>query len=212
MKSVLLNERYSVAIISFILFSSLIGKPVLSSPGDRASISVSISTTNAGVLTCTHPSTTLTASMTASGSTTYSWTGPNGFADPEQTADVTDSGTYTVLVTNPANSCSATATVAVTADFTECSMVELSSPQKTHVSVEVYNSAGGREQMLFEGNIKAGVPYKWALDAGRMTPGVHYCIIRTDKKTHTSKLLISGGQPQTTYDQWHIPRKPNQYI
>ena len=191
---------------------------------------------SAGNLSCTVGDVILTGSSTTPG-VNYSWTGPNGFVDPEQTTDVTDSGTYTVLVTNPTNGCSATAIVAVTADFTECSMVlpkaitgqaatmvmptgtdsttgaagltykvypnpvnttafiDLNSPQKTHVSVEVYNSLGVREQILFEGIVEAGTPYKWTLDASRLTAGVHYCIIRTNKKVYTSKLLISGGRP-----------------
>jgi hypothetical protein len=195
-----------------------------------------VTAVSAGNLSCTVGDVILTGNATTSG-VNYSWTGPNGFIDPEQATDVTDSGTYTVLVTNPANGCSATATVAVTADFTECSMViakaikgqaatmgtttdtgsiagaagltykvypnpvnttafiDLNSLQKAHVSVEVYNSLGVREQVLFDGNVEAGVPYEWTLDASRLTAGVHYCIIRTNKKIYTSKLLISGGRP-----------------
>jgi hypothetical protein len=73
--------------------------------------------------------------------------------------------------------------------------IDLNSPQKTHVSVEVYNILGIREQILFDGNVEAATPYKWTLDASRLTAGVHYCIIRTDNKVYTSKLLISGGRP-----------------
>jgi hypothetical protein len=73
--------------------------------------------------------------------------------------------------------------------------VDLNSPERTHVSVEVYNSVGVREQVLFDGSVEAGTPYKWTLDASRLTAGVHYCIIRTKNKVYTSKLLISGERP-----------------
>jgi len=73
--------------------------------------------------------------------------------------------------------------------------VELNSPQRAHVSVEVYNSVGVREQVLFEGTVEAGTPYKWTLGVGRLTAGIHYCIIRTKDKVYTSKLLITAGRP-----------------
>lgn len=73
--------------------------------------------------------------------------------------------------------------------------VELNSPQRAQVSVEVYNSVGVREQVLFEGTVEAGTPYKWTLGASRLTAGIHYCIIRTKDKVYTSKLLITAGRP-----------------
>jgi len=73
--------------------------------------------------------------------------------------------------------------------------VELNSPQRAHVSVEVYNGVGVREQVFFEGVVEAGTPYKWMLAASRLTAGIHYCIIRRDDKVYTSKLLITAGRP-----------------
>jgi hypothetical protein len=195
-----------------------------------------VTVTSDGSLSCTVGQVDLTGHSTTTG-VNYSWTGPNGFFDPEQVTAVTDSGTYTLLVSNPANGCTKTATITVTADFTACSMVvpkattghsatldmptgsgstsgvagltykiypnpvnttasvDLNSPEKTHVSVEVYNTVGVREQVLFDGSVEAGTPYKWTVDASRLTAGVHYCIIRTKNKVYTSKLLISGARP-----------------
>ncbi|MDO6429446.1 T9SS type A sorting domain-containing protein [Flavitalea sp. BT771] len=187
-----------------------------------------------GSLSCTVGSVTLTG-----GSTTpnvgYTWSGPNGFFDPEQITSVVDSGTYLLTVNNPVNGCNTTATITVTADFTECSAinrkainghaatldvsdgsaavisgltckvypnpasgsayVNLNAPQKGHVSVEVYNGAGVREKILFDGNVEAGTAYQWVLDASRLPAGIHYCIVRTNHKVYTSKLLIAAGRP-----------------
>jgi hypothetical protein len=192
-----------------------------------------VTATSDGSLTCTVGQVNLTGGSTTTG-VNYSWTGPNGFFDPEQVTAVTDSGTYTLLVSNPANGCTATATITVTANFTGCSMVvakpttghsatmdmssgsasgvsgltykvypnpmsttalvNLSSPDRAHVSVEVYNSVGVRESVLFAGTVEAGTAYQWVLDASRLTAGVHYCMIRMNNKAYTSKLLITAGR------------------
>jgi len=69
--------------------------------------------------------------------------------------------------------------------------VELHVPASDHVSVEVYNGAGVREKILFDGNVEAGTPYRWTLDAGSLSAGVHYCMIRTKNKVYVSKLLTT---------------------
>lgn len=74
-------------------------------------ISVSATASNSGVLTCAVPSDTLKASTTASGTTTYSWTGPNGFTSTAQNPVVSTAGTYTVVGTNAAGTGSATYTI-----------------------------------------------------------------------------------------------------
>lgn len=75
------------------------------------SIPVTASASNSGVLTCSHPSTTLTASTTASGTTTYSWTGPSGFTATGASVTATAAGTYTVTGTNSAGTGTASVTV-----------------------------------------------------------------------------------------------------
>ncbi|HWB93610.1 MAG TPA: hypothetical protein VG605_17235, partial [Puia sp.] len=83
-------------------------------PCTVAGIPVSASASNSGVLTCAHPQTTLSASTTATGTTTYSWTGPNGFTATGASITASTAGTYTATGTNPAGT--GTATVAVTAN------------------------------------------------------------------------------------------------
>jgi len=66
-----------------------------------------------GNLSCTNGNLALTGSSTTAG-VSYSWTGPNGFTSAQQNPTVSVAGTYTLVVTNPANGCTSsdTATVA----------------------------------------------------------------------------------------------------
>jgi hypothetical protein len=75
------------------------------------SIPVSATAGNGGILTCTNPSLTLSASTTASGTTTWSWSGPNSFSSTLQNPSVSVAGTYTVVGSNAAGSGSATVIV-----------------------------------------------------------------------------------------------------
>ena len=80
-------------------------------PCTVSTIPVSISATNSGVLTCNYPSLTLSASTTATGTTTYSWGGPNSFTSTSQNPVVSTAGTYTVVATNAAGTGTTTYTV-----------------------------------------------------------------------------------------------------
>lgn len=58
---------------------------------------------------CVGQTGTLVATVSASGTYTYSWTGPNGYTSSVQNpSDITDPGTYTLVVTG--NTCNASAT------------------------------------------------------------------------------------------------------
>ncbi len=131
----LLQGRYNPAIISFILLSSLIGKPkpLFASPGEHerhpvrnhaeapvietiahsswTTITVTTKPSNSVVLTCANPSATITASTSASGTTTYRWTGPNSFTATGSSITVSTVGTYTVTGTNSGKTGSASCTV-----------------------------------------------------------------------------------------------------
>ncbi|SEM31115.1 hypothetical protein SAMN04488505_10421 [Chitinophaga rupis] len=84
-------------------------------PCSTTGITVTATAGNGGVLTCSNPSLTLSASSTASG-VTYSWTGPNGFTSTQQNPVVSTAGTYTV--TGTSSSGSGTASVTVTENKT----------------------------------------------------------------------------------------------
>jgi hypothetical protein len=80
-------------------------------PCTVSSLTVTASATNSGVLSCTNPSTTLSESVSPSGTNTYSWTGPNGFSSTAASPVVSTAGTYTVTVTNSSGTGSGSVTV-----------------------------------------------------------------------------------------------------
>lgn len=72
-------------------------------------------TANGGTLNCSVTSLTITASSMTPG-VTYAWSGPGGFISNQQNPTVNVPGNYVVTVTNPANSCTSTATAVVNQD------------------------------------------------------------------------------------------------
>lgn len=70
---------------------------------------------NGGVLNCTNPTISLTGSSSSVG-VTYSWTGPGGFTSSQQNPPVSNPGDYMLVVTDPANGCTASAVATVTLD------------------------------------------------------------------------------------------------
>jgi hypothetical protein len=66
-------------------------------------------TPTSAILTCTNPSTTITAS----GGSSYSWTGTGGFTTTTASATISSAGTYVVTGTS-VNGCTATASVIIT--------------------------------------------------------------------------------------------------
>ncbi len=75
-----------------------------------------IVSTTGGSLTCTSPSTMISATSTTS-NVTYAWTGPNGFTSNIANPTVSTAGTYNVVVTAP-NNCVANGSALVTANTT----------------------------------------------------------------------------------------------
>jgi large repetitive protein len=65
-----------------------------------------------GTITCVNNSVNLIGNSTTSG-VAYSWTGPGGFTSTQQNPTVTTAGIYTLVVNNPANGCSSSATTTV---------------------------------------------------------------------------------------------------
>lgn len=70
-----------------------------------------------GALTCVQSSVVLNGSSTTPGAT-YAWIGPGGTPYIGATPSVGTTGTYTLVVSNPANGCSGTATAAVVSNTT----------------------------------------------------------------------------------------------
>src|SRR5207244_3150514 len=80
-----------------------------------------------GQLTCVVLSVQLTASSSTVG-VTYSLTGPNGFSSNSQNPTGSNPGSYFVVVTDPVNGCTTSATALVTQDITPppCSIGSIS--------------------------------------------------------------------------------------
>ena len=76
-----------------------------------------ISATGA-TLDCNNPMVTIQASSNAPNSQ-YAWTGPNGFTSNQQNPGVSAPGTYTLVVTNLANNCTASTTATVDQNLTQ---------------------------------------------------------------------------------------------
>jgi hypothetical protein len=70
-----------------------------------------VTATHVGTITCLIPNIGITA--TASGSTSYSWSGPNGYSAATLTASITKGGTYTFTAVNSTSGCRATASTIV---------------------------------------------------------------------------------------------------
>jgi gliding motility-associated-like protein len=66
-------------------------------------------------ITCSASSVNLTGSSSISNST-YSWTGPNNFSSSQSSPSVSQTGTYTLIVTHPVSYCSTTVTANVLID------------------------------------------------------------------------------------------------
>lgn len=79
-------------------------------------------TATGGVKTCANPSVTLHATSNTPG-VTYAWSGSGGFFSTQQNPVVSQTGAYSVTVTNPVNGCVSAATVVVTQNVTPPNVV-----------------------------------------------------------------------------------------
>uniref|UniRef100_UPI0031DE2EF0 T9SS type A sorting domain-containing protein n=1 Tax=Chitinophaga sp. TaxID=1869181 RepID=UPI0031DE2EF0 len=126
-----------------------------------------------------------------------------------QSGNVNISGIFTLLVTDKSNGCQNTATYTLNTasltlqktaslefnaypnPFTDQLSVTFKSPINGNVSVEIYgNLLGNRESILFNENAKAGQTYKVVFRSASLPAGLHYCVIRTNGKVYTKKLIL----------------------
>jgi hypothetical protein len=73
---------------------------------------------------------------------------------------------------------------------TTTASIDFTAPTSTMVSVELYNTSGVREQVLFSNAVEANQSYRLTLNRSGLAEGVHYCLIRVNGKVYTSKILI----------------------
>ena len=106
---------------------------------------------NGGLINCKNPTLTLTANSSTPG-VTYKWSGPNNFNSTQKDPQTGTSGTYTVLLTNPANGCEATAVTFVTEDFVKPVIA---------LATEIITCA--KPQVVVNATVTpTNVQYKWA--------------------------------------------------
>jgi len=74
--------------------------------------------------------------------------------------------------------------------FSTTAFIEFTAPATSLVTVEIYNSNGYVEKLLFNKVAVAGQPYKLELGAAGLSSGTHFCIIRNNGKTYTTKLIL----------------------
>ncbi len=77
------------------------------------------------VLTCSTNYVTIEGSSSTAG-VTYVWTGPNNYDVASSVTNVFNPGVYTLTATNPANGCTATASLTITQNFTPPANVAIS--------------------------------------------------------------------------------------
>lgn len=97
-------------------------------------------TATGGTLTCAATSVTLNANSSVPG-VSYAWAGPNGFTSNLQNPTVSVAGNYTVVVTNPANSCTNSATAVVVQGATPPAVTASASGQITCAVLSVQVNA-----------------------------------------------------------------------
>jgi 2C-methyl-D-erythritol 2,4-cyclodiphosphate synthase len=102
---------------------------------------------NNGPLTCTKTTAQITGSSTST-AVTYAWSGPNSFTANTAVANVTVPGTYTLVVTNTQNGCTATTNTPVTQNITPPANIQASNDGpltclKTNVIINGTSSTNG---------------------------------------------------------------------
>ncbi len=154
-------------------------------------------------ITCTTTSVSLSASSSVSG-VTYSWAGPGGFTSGAPNPTATVAGTYTVTVTDPANSgCPATATQVVNTNNTPPNLVVGTTQSITCLVSSVSLNAN---------STTSGVTYSWTGPGitGGATSGTPtanaagtYTVVVTDPSngctsTATQDVILNNSVPNLT--------------
>ncbi|SEW25552.1 hypothetical protein SAMN05428988_3649 [Chitinophaga sp. YR573] len=74
--------------------------------------------------------------------------------------------------------------------FTDKAYITFKSPVTTKVTVEVFGYSGAPERVLFNDQARAGESYKLIFNPADLPSGIHYCVIRTNGKVYTTRLLL----------------------
>lgn len=134
-----------------------------------------------GTVSCGTQTINISGSSPTSG-VTYAWTGPNGFVSANQNPSVTNPGTYTLTVSDPANSCTSTATATVNGDFT--------APGATATGGIITCSSNSTVIMGSSGT--PGVTYSWIGPSGNTYPQQNPTVSNTGQYILTVTNPVNG--------------------
>jgi len=126
---------------------------------DKPTVTVSVA--NQGQLTCEKPTLVIKAAGTPQG-VTYLWSGPGGITATTDSITATAPGIYKVVVTNPANGCTARDSVTIT-QSTDKPVVTLNEVTLTCDKPTATLTATATPS--------TGITYKWTVPAGATDPG-----------------------------------------
>ncbi len=129
-----------------------------------------------GTLNCNTPTVTIITTVQPPNSG-FSWTGPNGYTSFTQNPIVINPGLYTVVVTNPANGCTSTASIVIDQDIVQ-------------PDVNVNNatlSCSNPVAMLTASSSVQGVAYLWS--TGQTSPNLQIQI----PGTYTVTVVAANG-------------------
>ena len=150
-----------------------------------APVTVNLNNTNpdvqatGGTLTCASPNFTLQGNSSTSG-VTWAWTGPAGFTSTDQNPSITIDGNYVLVVTNPTNGCTSSATALVQADQ--------NAPQATTTTGELTCAI---TSITLNGGSNIPVTYAWSgpnsFSSSSQTPSV------TEPGTYILTVTAANG-------------------
>jgi len=176
-----------------------------------------VTATSSGPLTCSVTEVTLTGSS-SSPNVSYQWDGPDGYLSFSAQDVATEPGDYVLTVTNDDNGCilkdtttvitqcgarKAVSEPAAAAGIAAAGFewkvypnpsagkatVSFRLPMSESVTVQVYNSTGIAEKLLFNNRAAANQLYTLNLTEN-LPAGVHYFAIRVSNKVYTKKIVV----------------------
>jgi len=163
MKLPLLRGRHSLAIISFILLSSLVGKQVFAEPGGPAPTALaSVTASNTGPLTCKTKTVMLNGTPAPAAGVTYTWQGTGtvaSFTATGASVAVTKPGTYILTATELSTGLTSTSSTTVVQVLTVPTGVTA-----THVGE--LGCTNNMVPMSGNSTTALGVTYVWVYDDG----------------------------------------------
>jgi hypothetical protein len=130
-----------------------------------------------GAISCATPSLALSATTNAT-NPGFAWTGPNGFTANTANPSISAVGSYTVVVTNAANNCTASQTVSVTGDF--------AAPDATATGSTI--TCSSTTTQITGASSVAGVAYAWSLGGSPVSDQP----IATVSNTGTYTLVVTA--------------------